>query len=373
MILILFVDALGYHYLDDSRIWKNFKTIFKSFTPAKSFLAYSAGIHASIWTSSYIADHRKWLNYRLKKFPEKEVHISKLLWKMESAITFISKRLTKNWDRYYIPKALSPYFKKLNYDFNKPFYHEKIPSLFKMLEENDLNFQFLHLTTTEQIQITDLLQEVNIIFTDEFDALGHKMGPNSEEIKRRILDLLARIKKIMKKRKDLTIFLFSDHGMNEVTQQLNFFKNLKYLEKRGYKLGKDYIFFADSTLIRFWTKSKKINEIIFEILSKEPCQFLSFEDKEKYKLPFDASFGDLIFLANPGVEVFPNFFHPSYSSFVKGLHGYSPESRNSYGIFATNRKLKSKDFSLLDISPTILKFLGVKTPKIWKGKAHDLY
>lgn len=373
MILILFVDALGYHYLDDPEISENSRKLFKSIVPAESFLAYSAGIHASIWTSSHIADHGKWLSYYLENFPEKEIRISNFLWKMQSAATFISKRLTGNYDKYYVPKVLSQYFRKLDYDFDNPFYHEKIPSLFKVLEENSINFQFSHLTTTKEIQVTSLVHDVNVIFTDEFDALGHKMGPNSNEIKKRILDSLTEVEKIMEKEKDLAIFLFSDHGMNEITQRLNFSRHLKHLRKCGYKLGKDYVFFTDSTLIRFWTKSEKINETIFEVLSKEPCHFLTSEDKAKYKIPSTGSFGDLIFLANPGVEVFPNFFHPSYSSFVKGLHGYAPENRNSYGLFATNMELKSKSFSLLDISPTILKFLGVKKPKIWKGKVHDLH
>ena len=89
-------------------------------------------------------------------------------------------------------------------------------------------------------------------------------------------------------------------------------------------------------------------------------------------MPANDRFGNLVFLADAGVEIFPNFFHPYYAAYVKGLHGYAPGTNNSRGIFATSCEPNCDEISLMDISPTLIKYLGLKAPQEWKGTAHEL-
>lgn len=80
----------------------------------------------------------------------------------------------------------------------------------------------------------------------------------------------------------------------------------------------------------------------------------------------DRKYGDLIFLAQPGVLISPNFFQGTM--YVKGMHGFDPLYANDNhiiflegpGIPHINMKKKIR---IIDIVPTILNILNI-TPSI---------
>ncbi len=372
MIFLLFADAVGFHYSLDPEIRNQLMKSFKRVIPANSLLAYSSGIHASIWTSDYIRHHGKWLSYALRSFPNYEIGISQKGWKLRSLATFLSKRLFARHNKYYVPQEISKFFEKIEYDFKKPFYHEELPSLFRIMDENDVEFRFYACKKLEEIAFLKLENELNITFLDEFDSLGHKHGPYSPVVKQRILKLLKELENIRKKNKKISLIMFSDHGMHKVKQRFNILKKLKLLENSGLKFGKDYIIFLDATLARFWFRSSKVKQAISRFLLDAPGHILSIKEIQNYEVPVNDRFGNLVFLADPGVEIFPNFFHPYYAGYIKGLHGYAPETDSSNGIFATSNDLTCNEISLLDISPTLVKYFGLKVPREWKGIAHEL-
>lgn len=372
MIFVLFVDAVGFHYSSDPDIRNQLTKLFKCVVPAQSLLAYSSGIHASIWTSDYISHHGKWLNYGLRSFPSHEIKISQITWKLKSLVTFLSKKLSSQHNQYYIPREISKFFERIEYDFKKPFYHEELPSLFRIMDENDVKFHFCTCEKVEEMALLKLENELNIAFLDEIDALGHKYGPYSPLIKQKILKLLNELETMRKKHDELSLIMFSDHGMQEVKQRFDVIKELNLLENSGLRLGKDYIAFLDATMARFWFRSQNAKQTISSSFSNAPGHILSDNEIQNYKVPVNDRFGNLVFLVDPGVEIFPNFFHPYYASYIKGLHGYAPETDSSYGIFATTYEPNFKEISLLDISPTLVKCLGLKVPQEWKGTAHEL-
>lgn len=372
MIFVLFADAVGFHYSFDPDIRNQLMKLFKCVVPAQSLLAYSSGIHASIWTSDYISHHGKWLNYGLRSFPSYEIKISQIAWKLKSLVTFLSKRLSSQYNQYYIPREISKFFERIEYDFKKPFYHEELSSLFRILDENDVKFHFHACKKVEEMASLKLENELNIAFLDEFDALGHKYGPHSPLVKHRILKLINNLEIIRKKYEDISLIMFSDHGMHEVKQRFNVLEELNLLDNSGFKLGKDYIAFLDATMVRFWLRSQNAKQAIFGFFSDAPGHILSAKEIQSYELPVNDRFGNLVFLADPGVEIFPNFFHPYYAGYIRGLHGYAPETESSYGIFATTYELSCNELSLLDISPTLVEYLGLKAPQEWKGSAHEL-
>jgi len=372
MIFLLFADAVGFHYSLDPDLRNQLTKLFKHVIPANSLLAYSSGIHASIWTSSYIKHHGKWLSYALRSFPSYPIGISQKNWKMRSLVTFLSKRLFSQHNKYYVPREMSKFFEKIEYDFKRPFYHEELPSLFRIMDENDVKFHFHACKKLEEIRFLRLENELNIAFLDEFDSLGHKHGPSSPLVKQRILKLLEELENIRKKHKEISLIMFSDHGMHKVKQRFNILNKLKLLEKSGFKLGKDYMIFLDATMARFWFKSQKVKQAISKFLSNAPGHILSAKEIRDYEVPVNDRFGNLVFLVDPGVEIFPNFFHPYYAGYIKGLHGYAPETDSSHGIFATTSDLNCNEISLLDISPTLVKYFGLEVPQEWKGIAHEL-
>jgi len=94
-----------------------------------------------------------------------------------------------------------------------------------------------------------LENELNVAFLDEFDALGHKYGPYSLLVKQRILKLLKELEIMQKKHEEMSLIMFSDHGMQEVKQRFDVIKQLKLLEHSGLRLGKDPISFILTTLV----------------------------------------------------------------------------------------------------------------------------
>ena len=374
MILLIFADALGFHYSFEPQIRDKFSEAFQTVVPAESLLAYSLGIHTSIWTSSYINEHRKWLNYVLRFFPNREIRTSKISWVLKSAATFLKKRIYNDPERYYIPEEISPFFKKVEYDFQKPFYHEILSSLFQVLDENDVNFQFSTVRRLEEIRRVKTEGDVNVIFLDEFDSMGHTYGPRSRQTVERILRFLHEVQIMKKENKDALTVMISDHGMCEIHERMNILEKLRLLKRKGYKFGVDYLVFLDATLARFWLRNENgvVKSAICDSFSGAHGHFLSNAEMQRYKVPTDEEFGNFIFLADPGVEIFPNFFHPFLASYEKGMHGYAPSHKASYGIFAVDSPIKSKQISLLDIAPTVAEYLGLNIPKQWRGKAYDL-
>ena len=84
----------------------------------------------------------------------------------------------------------------------------------------------------------------------------------------------------------------------------------------------------DSTLVRLWFFSDKAKSIFSNSLkiSDDFNDFGIFIDKdlsERECIPWgDRRYGDIVWWANTGVLVYPDFFHRIEK--YKGMHGYNP-------------------------------------------------
>ncbi|MEW6063430.1 MAG: alkaline phosphatase family protein [Nanoarchaeota archaeon] len=207
-----------------------------------------------------------------------------------------------------------------------------ITKAFLKLCKKDYNFYMLHLL--------------------DLDKYAHKYGPNSKEIKKILKHEDEYVKKIVKNfdlSKDL-IIIWSDHGMLEVKENVN-------LEKALPK-SKDYAYFLDSTLARFWFFNNEIKNKIIAILKKQKGRILNKNDFNKYKIP--KGYGDLIFLIDKYKAITPDFFNKAP---VKGMHGYNLTDKNEFGILIINKKIKKQPY-VIDLFPTILKIIKIKCPKV---------
>jgi hypothetical protein len=126
-------------------------------------------------------------------------------------------------------------------------------------------------------------------------------------------------------------------------------------------------------MVRFWVKNKKTQKILIQNLSKIPhLNYLDEKLKKKYHVRFKTrKWGDLMFLADPGYRIFPDYFAPVKFN-TKGMHGYWPEYEESKGIFITNTfKTKKKEINVVDLMPTMLTAINKKKliPKNIDGKS----
>ena len=257
---------------------------------------------------------------------------------------------------YHIPFTLLPYF---NLTEDRIDHREKgafpVASILELLENRELSYYYDSFTAlnlppngSDNDRLNMALeaagsrkQALYLIFIGEFDAIGHKYGPESHQ-------MTAALKKVDKSLKDFVSkfedrepdskYLFlGDHGMVPITEVFDAKQIISDISKKlGLKFKKDFIYFLDSTLVRLWFFSDR-GKLLFPAALKESDKFNQcgkFIDEriaQKYHIPWgDRRYGDMTWWADSGVLVYPDFFHNDGVPY-KGMHGYSPELPESQG------------------------------------------
>ena len=134
-------------------------------------------------------------------------------------------------------------------------------------------------------------------------------------------------------------------------------------------IEKDYLVFLDSTMARFWFFSESARRLIIELLSHiGGGHVLTQEEKDRYHLNYPHNkFGDLIFLVDPGVLIFPNFYQNRHP--VKGMHGYAPETPEQQSLLLissprVNTPVEiTQPIDMRRVFPTILDLLDLPVPR----------
>jgi len=216
------------------------------------------------------------------------------------------------------------------------------------------------------------------IHLSQLDGLGHAFGSNSQEVRDGIKNIDSLVEQIWKHCEgtfglDNTNFvIFADHGMVDITKVVDLWNPLL---KTKLKLGKDYIVFLDSPMARFWFFNENARDIITELLIDIGYgKILTEEDYAIHKIRFKHDrYWQLIFLADPGVLIHPNFFQMQGEP-IKGMHGYDPNYIDNQGIFLLNSpKVKNNMdigvVDLVDIFPTVLDLMALPIPETNEGQS----
>ncbi len=218
-------------------------------------------------------------------------------------------------------------------------------------------------------KIKKLLKNYPLVFAHvwKLDAIEHEFGLHSKQALEHIKKLDDSIKKIVLSQKEkIRLIIFSDHGGCSMKKTQNIQKIFKRYEG-------DY--FIASTSAHMWLK--KPDEKTKEQLKKELKEngYLVYDKtnmEKELKFPYKREVaGDISAFAKPHEQFYPDFFRDT--SKVKSMHGYTKKVPELDGIFLMNgfglKKKKIKDMKLYDITPTILKAMGMKIPEICDGKA----
>ncbi len=187
-------------------------------------------------------------------------------------------------------------------------------------------------------------KDIDYLFTPIYigviDAEGHRLGPESDELKIQLNRLDTVLKESVEQFREIdktTQFVFlGDHGMTEIKLNLDveliLLREAKLLKL---KMGEDYIYFLDSTLLRVWFLTEKAKIKLEPVIRNNEVLLLNGEvinDKisESYDIPIDdRRYGDIAWWANEGVLIFPDFFHSKNP--YKGMHGYKPIYHSTHG------------------------------------------
>lgn len=199
----------------------------------------------------------------------------------------------------------------------------------------------------------------------ELDWAGHESGPHSAQQKTILAALDAAIREVFCRLNrtfaGVRSVVFGDHGQVAVTQHLDLAARLG---ETGLILEKDYLYFLDSTQARFWffhdTARQKVTDLLRgiaggRILTEADCARLHFRMK-------DHRFGELIFVTDDHVGIFPNFFQSANP--CHGLHGYLPEVEGNWAKLivagcGSSGKIAAP-FAMTDLFPLLVELLGCR-------------
>jgi len=202
------------------------------------------------------------------------------------------------------------------------------------------------------------------------DTEGHNTGPNSEALKKTVIQadsLLGYLMQGIKKTKlPVNVILVSDHGMYELEQKeetyitLSKFINLADTTVRVINGGTQAHLYTNN-VDSLYTALKAV-EKNFEAFKRE-----DFPNHWNYK---NDRVGDIMIVANPGFYIQVNSRNFSrLQSPVFGVHGYDPqEVREMQGIFYANGPnirggTTVPAFENVHVYPFIAFLLGLTPPK----------
>ncbi len=270
-----------------------------------------------------------------------------------------------------VPFSLLPYFsfsKKLNiFDANIEY---KYQTIFNKLKKE--NYYYIGVPFTngnlENIKknLSDkILDKHDIVFfyIGDLDSTGHKYGSNSIEYREKLEEIIEYIEQIslyyLSKNIVVKKLIFGDHGMVNITRNFNIIKILKKLPLR---VKKDYIYFLDSTLARFWFFNDKAKEIIINsIPNSQYGAWITDEEKKKYQINYSHNkFGDAVWWASEGTLILPNFWQGNKS--VKGMHGYRDDVEENHTMIIGDFEYESKStyISMMEVHSILIDFLELE-------------
>lgn len=383
-VVFFYLDAVGYKFL---RYMPFLKSIGKNGTECKISVEPLHQMEFSIFSSQNQKNinYWTWYYYNPKKSP--------YAW-TKFIPNFLDNRFTKKiinyitvlkeyyWgNTHFVPAGRIPLSLLKNFDLTskKSFIDQnpiEIPTLFDVLRKSNLSYYGYEwpIYSDEKNTRMKIMEKDDFNFLKEvikhkekdflfvhltiFDALLHKEGSKSKKIidYLRILDkgLRETYERLKKGNENLIVFAVSDHGMVDVKEKIDVSEILK----------KELLFFADSTCLRAWGNKREIQELKKE-LKNFPGKIYTKENKERCPVNFIREYtGDLLFVADSGYEISPNFFN---EKIVKAMHGYDRTKELDAMLISNVKITNKKRMNNIDICPLILKALKIQTPKEWKG------
>lgn len=272
----------------------------------------------------------------------------------------------------------------------------KLPTIFDALRDGGRSFIFLDwpLTCTNLGMKIDFRRHSDTSVCDkvkqylkndyhlyyfhlwDLDKVVHTYGANSKHVdsKLRELDDMLRdvIVKFRRRHSQVNIIVFSDHGMLDVKRTINIQSEV---DRSALEPESDYLMFLDSTLARFWFRSVKARKIVVQILKDvKGGHILTKNELRRHRIDCSpVKYGEIRFLADPGVLIIPNYFQEFEK--VKAMHGYDPLHPDQYGIFIgcfprLNVEVSCLDsIKLVDVPSTLLEAMALPLPHTFEGKS----
>lgn len=351
--LFVFIDALGWELVKRHRFLDD---VAPERAPLKTILGYSSTCDPTILTGRMPRDHGHFafFAYDPRRSPFQFYKIFSVLpgafmnrGRVRAKFSQLMKRVhgfTGYFQLYCMPFHLLHLF---DYTERKNIFEPGginggCPTIFDYLREQRI--PYCRPETFDEprafSEASAALNEANVrfvyLFLGRLDADLHNHGTQSEVVSRHIAWYDAEIRRLLTiaahHYEEVRLFLFSDHGMTDVTETCDLMKRIETL---GLRFGEDYAAVYDSTMARFWFLREGVREKIEAALREESRgHIMSDEELTRYGCDFpNQRYGELFFLLDPGVLLCPSHMG---SKPLAGMHGYDPEHEDSVAVFMTN-------------------------------------
>ncbi len=169
--------------------------------------------------------------------------------------------------------------------------------------------------------------DIEFVYLGELDSLAHKLGIENEEFIRTIRNIDRKVSKIE------FDFIFSDHGMADIK------------EKISAPLTDDC--FLDGDMARYWGSEEELDKIK-NSLPLDKGKILNWPDKK---------FGELIFLADTGVLIYPNFWENEPS---RAMHGYDGKDKEMKAFYIIKKEGKKKNLKVKQLHDILTRMTGLQ-------------
>ena len=359
--LILYLDALGFDFINSENTpFLYYYGQKYSLLKLKTLLGYT-GIENAFVTGKMPNETGIWTEFIYKKnyigkilkiipLPNRILSYFYALYNYLKGNTFLSKLHNiprKNFDKF--SSSIKDGLWKREYFQNKRFLYYGWPFF---VTNNKVNLDIFQ--RKDDFKVKQIIKSFNenidlyFIHLVDLDKTMHLYGTKHEkvvqEIKKQDQYASLIVNEFERKFKYSKIIIWSDHGFVDIKGLINI-KSIVTKFK-----GIDYL--LDSTLARFWFKNNNSKEDLIKELKLLNGKILGIKEKEFYNVPFGKEYGELIFAANPGYLILPNFYQGN--RVCKGMHGYtSEENKKLDAFFIINKKIKKKELKMNEVLPYI--------------------
>lgn len=375
--LFLFIDALGWEI--QQRHPEFLADLIQDSRPLETILGYSSACDPSIISGLVPHEHGLWSSfyYDPEGCPYQWVHhlrcLPEAVFRRGRIRRQISKWIKKRcgfsgyFQIYSVPFDALPLF---NYAEQKSIWKPgglpRGKSIFDRLEESGASYHVHDNSLSDALRFERLMsdiqnQRIDFAYTSigQLDALMHATGNHHPDIGKLLLwydrKIHALLEAAEENYEEVSWYVFSDHGMHNVTESHDLIADVEAL---GLVWNKDYVAFYDSTMARFWLLDEASRSPLIELLETHPKgRILSDAELKDNGVYFEGGqYGDLIFLMHSSIEIVPSFMGVKQ---VKGMHGYDPADADSYASISSNRSIPSPITQIQHIHQLMLNELGL--------------
>jgi hypothetical protein len=369
-VVAILIDALGWETASRARFCEG---ILDRSGPVETVFGYSSAAIPSLLTGVPPAEHGLFCMYRYdpRNSPFKILrYVPRLPKRVESKVKLLVRRMVDRrkiirgyYDLYDIPLRYLRYFDvPQRGDPYRPGSGE-VPTLFDELARRSLPYRVWEYRTPESRGLNELIGALGadncllFLYTAELDALMHRVGTRHADVRSKLERYEEAIAAILEKSRELDeeilLYVFSDHGMTDVRNTIDVWGTI---ERRGLRLGRDYIAFFDATMARFWISSAARARLLEILGGIEGGRVLADGELGALGCLFeDRSYGDVIFAADPGTMIVPSFMGRER---IAAMHGYDPHDGDSIACIFTNDPACPLPRSIMDVKRLLLDAVG---------------